>query len=352
MNPERKDRMRFLCFGLGAIGTYIGGSLLDAGDEVVFIEKTAAFEKVKHQGLHLVRNDRTIHIPRIAVASSIAGALEVGEFDAAILAVKSFDTVSVMNEIAPYKAHFPPVLCLQNGVENEELIAQTVGPEHVIGGSITSAVGRVDIANAVVEKVRGVGIETGHPLSARLIEHFKRAGLRTRGYDDRRSLKWSKMLTNLQANALPAILRWTPYQVYSNPLTYSIECAEIQEAFTVMKKMGIQVVDLPGTPVRVWVNAMTHWPQSVSRPLIARLMSAGRGNKLPSFHIDLYAGKKQSEVVFLNGVVARFAKSNNVPAPVNTALTQILTGMADGSIPFERFNDHPEEVKRRIEEIS
>ena len=345
------DRMRFLCFGLGAIGTYIGGSLLDAGDEVVFIEHSHDLDIIRGQGLRLKLKERTITIPRIAVASSIAGALAIGEFDAAILAVKSFDTASVLSEIQPLREHFPPILCLQNGVENEDLIAETIG-QKVIGGSVTSAIGRVNIADAVVEKSRGVGIESTHPLSEKLIEHFNRAGLKTVGYANRGSLKWSKMLTNLQANAVPAILRWTPYQVLSNPLTYGIECAALKEALAVMKSLGIEVVDLPGTPVRPWISAMTRWPEWLSRPLLARVLGAGRGGKLPSLHIDLYAGRKQSEVIFLNGAVARIAKEQGISAPVNTVLTETLSGLAQGQIPFERLNDHPEELKRLIEEQS
>jgi len=342
--------MRFLCFGLGAIGTYIGGSLLAAGDEVVFIERSSAIDGVAQQGIKLKLKDRSLSIPSVKIAGSIQAALELGKFDAAILAVKSFDTASILDEIRPFNAQFPPVLCLQNGVENEGLIAGLIGEENVIGGSVTSAISRVGIGDAIVEKSRGVGIESTHPLSAALIKHFNRAGLKTVGYANRGSLKWSKMLTNLQANAVPAILHWTPYQVLSNPLTYSIECSALREALAVMHKLGIEVVNLPGTPVRPWISAMTKFPEWLSRPLIARVLGSGRGDKLPSLLIDLYAGKKLNEVVFLNGAVVRFAKANGLSAPVNAVLTETLVGMAQGVLPFERFNDHPEMLSHLIEE--
>ncbi len=350
MRSEAVLPMRFLCFGLGAIGTYIGGSLLDAGDEVVFIERLTSIKNVEQQGIELKLKDRTVSIPSVKIVGSVQAALDLGKFDVAILAVKSFDTASILDEIRPFKEIFPPVLCLQNGVENEGLIAEVIGEEKVIGGSVTSAISRAGIGDALVEKSRGVGIESTHPLSEDLIEHFNRAGLRTVGYANRGSLKWSKMLTNLQANALPAILHWTPTQVLSNPLTYAIECAALREALAVMQKLGIKVVNLPGTPVRPWIIAMTEFPEWLSRPLIARLLGSGRGDKLPSLHIDLYAGKKQNEVVFLNGAVVRFAKANGLSAPVNTVLSQTLEGMAQGALPFERFNNHPEVLRNLIEE--
>lgn len=341
--------LRFLCFGLGAIGSYIGGSLAAAGDEVVFVERFASNEK---QEIQLRQVDNTLVRSSVKVVSSVQAALKTGPFAAALLAVKSFDTLSVLAEIQPYKDCFPPILCLQNGVENEGLIAERMGAEKVIGGSVTSAIRRVDIGNAIVEKSRGVGIESTHPLSHELIEHFNRAGLNAVGYAQRDSLKWSKLLTNLQANALPAILNWTPYQVLSHPATYAIECSALREALAVMQAMGIEVVNLPGTPVKPWVTVMTRFPEGLSRPLIARLLGGARGGKMPSFYIDLHLGKKQSEVVFLNGAVVRFASKLRLTAPVNTVLTQVLSGMAMGTLPFERFNQHLEQLQQLIKEQS
>jgi len=224
-----------------------------------------------------------------------------------------------------------------------------VGWERVIGASVTSAVRRLDQGKAVVEKDRGIGIQSTHPLSHDLIPVLTRAGVNARGYHDLASMKWSKMLTNLQANALPAILNWAPAKVLSNPVTYGIECAAMREAAQVMKRMNLVMVNLPGAPVKPWVKPMTQWPERVSRPLLARLLGAGRGGKMPSLHIDLYAGKKQSEVVFLNGAVVRFAEKYGLEAPVNQELTEVLTGMASGERPFESYNDHPERILEEIE---
>lgn len=340
--------MRYLCFGMGAIGTYIGGSLAAAGHDLIFVVRQGDATK---QEIRLDFRYKTLR-SEVQVANSISTAMQYGPFDAAFLAVKSFDTPSVLNDIDPFRSDFPAIVCLQNGVENESQIANVVGWERVIGASVTSAVRRLDQGKAVVEKDRGIGIQSTHPLSHDLITLLMRAGVKAHGYQDLASMKWSKLLTNLQANALPAILNWAPAKVLSNPVTYGIECAAMREATQVMKKMNLVMVNLPGAPVKPWVKLMTQWPESVSRPLLARLLGAGRGGKMPSLHIDLYAGKKQSEVVFLNGAVVRFAEKYGLEAPVNQELTEVLTGMASGELPFERYNDHPErileEIKARI----
>ncbi len=63
-------------------------------------------------------------------------------------------------------AELPPALCLQNGVENEARIAAALGAERVIYGTVTSAVGRKGPGHIVLERLRGVGVAAGHPLSA------------------------------------------------------------------------------------------------------------------------------------------------------------------------------------------
>lgn len=342
--------MRFLCFGLGAIGTYIGGSLLDAGDEVVFIERAESIPYIHENGIRLLTTERKIRLQNVKVVSSIDEAMGEQEFDCCILAVKSFDTAGVLETIRPYAEKFPPILCLQNGVENEILIEAALGKAKVIGGSVTSAVSRMGVGEAEVEKFRGVGIENSHAISSMLIEHFIRAGLRGVGYPCRADLKWSKLLTNLQANAVSAILNWTPSMVFHDPVSYHIEVTAMKEAVRVMHAIGAKVVNLPGTPVKPWVDAMVRWPEWISRPVIGQLLGKGRGAKMPSFHIDLYAGRKQSEVIFLNGAVCRFGEKNSIPTPVNQVLTETLVTLAEQRMERSTFENKPDLLMKKIEE--
>ena len=62
--------------------------------------------------------------------------MQQGPFDIAIFAMKSFDTAAALEEIKPYLAKMPPVLCLQNGVDNEPAIAAVLGSDHVIAGTV------------------------------------------------------------------------------------------------------------------------------------------------------------------------------------------------------------------------
>ncbi|MHB8089860.1 MAG: ketopantoate reductase family protein [Anaerolineaceae bacterium] len=336
--------LKAICFGMGAIGTYIGGSLAAHGANVTFIEKKEFIRNAEASGIHLNINGHEIHVPKINITSDVRQAISGEPADVALLAVKSNDTASVLDLLTGLENEFPPILCLQNGVENEGLIARKLGEEKVIGGSITSAVGRSGLGNIKLEKLRGVGIETGHSISQTLIDWFNLSGLRAKGYESRADMKWSKMLTNLLANATSAILNWTPAQVYSHPLTWRIELEQIREAMEVMRRMHIHLVDLPGTPVKPLMLLLKNLPAGMSRNLIGAPLAKGRGEKMPSFHIDLYSGKTTSEVTYLNGAVSRYASKVGVKSPVNNGLYQLLEQMAIGKISKEQFAGQPEKL--------
>ena len=57
--------MKFLFLGAGAIGTYVGGSLAAAGDEVTFIERPETAAVIAEHGLKVQRSALAATWPRI-----------------------------------------------------------------------------------------------------------------------------------------------------------------------------------------------------------------------------------------------------------------------------------------------
>lgn len=331
----------FLCFGVGAIGTYIGGSLAAAGHKVVFVERPGVAEEVRRRGITLGLRGASVRVESPLLVDSIESALPYGPFDAAILAVKSFDTQSVLDSILPHSASLPPILSFQNGVENEPLIAHAIGEEKVIAGTVTTAVGRNGPGDIVVERLRGIGIATSHPFGARLVPVMDQAGLKAKGYPNPAAMKWSKMITNLITNSTSAILNMTPAEIFAHPGLYQVEARQLLEALKVMDALNIPVVDLPSTPVRLLAWIVTNLPRSLSRVLLNQAVGKGRGGKMPSFHIDLYSGRGKSEVDFLNGAVNRAGIKKNIATPVNRKLNEILSGMTRAEIAREEYAGNP-----------
>jgi 2-dehydropantoate 2-reductase len=344
--------MKILSFGAGAIGTYIGGSLALAGHQVVFVEQPQAAEALRSSGLRLnlgldVRRagqaEYNLAAPRVEFSTSLGEAMGRGPFDVALFALKSYDTPAALEGMRPFSGQLPPILCLQNGVENEAAIAALVGSGNVIAGTVTSAVGRRGIGDITLEKLRGVGVAGGHALSKQLVGALDGAFLNARLFARAADMKWSKMLTNLLANPTSAILDMSAAEVFAHPGLYRLEIAQLSECLAVMKARGVSVVDLPGTPVRALALA-TRLPLWLSKPLLSRAAGAGRGAKMPSFHIDLYSGRGKSEVDYLHGAVVRGGEKYGVPTPVNRLLTETLLGLTEGRIPLDRFAHQPEKL--------
>jgi 2-dehydropantoate 2-reductase len=333
--------MRMLVFGAGAIGTYIGGSLALAGEDVAFLERPEVSSQLLKTGLRLglPTGEQVIENPKIY--SSVAEAFSDKSYDLAILAVKGFDTAGMLEMVRPFIEKMPPVLCFQNGVENEPAIAVVLGENRVIRGTVTTAIGRRGLGDIKVERLRGTGIDLQHPLSAQILAAGNRAGLSMLGYPNGLAMKWSKMMTNLMGNATSAILNWPPGQVYAHPALFEVERRQLREVLSVMDAQGIPVVDLPGTPARLLAFAIQILPSSICRPLLIKAVGGGRGAKMPSFQIDLYQGRGQSEVDWLNGAVIRAGQKSGVKTPVNALLCDVLLRLTSGEWKKEDFADNP-----------
>ena len=125
--------MNVLVFGAGAIGTYFGGSLALAGHNIVFVEQPIMVEQLRERGLRLdltiderreTKNAFVIEPRSFVIEPSLEEALKFGPFDVALFALKSFDTAAALEGMKPFAEKLPPILCLSNGVENEQAIAR------------------------------------------------------------------------------------------------------------------------------------------------------------------------------------------------------------------------------------
>lgn len=360
LSQSPNGKLNVLVFGAGAIGTYIGGSLALAGHQLVLVDRPKAVDELRERGLRLDLTldgrRKTKEVYRIEpasfrIVSSLEDALRYGPFDVALFALKSYDTPAALEDMKPYAEKLPPVLCLSNGVSNEPAIAEVLGNDKVIYGTVTSAVRRRGAGDIVLEKLRGVGVAQGHPLSEKLNNALDQAYLNSKLFDDPASMKWSKMLTNLLANPTSAILDMTAGEVFADKDLYKLEIEMLRECLAVMKAQGIEVVDLPGTPVRALAYATT-LPLWISKPFLARAAGAGRGAKMPSFHIDLHSGRGKSEVEYLHGAIVRAGEKFNVSTPVNRVLTETLVALTNQAIPIDEFAHKPRKLLDRVQRAS
>ena len=234
-----------------------------------------------------------------------------------------------------------PVVVVEVGITGKALRAGAVALRAI------DPVGRRAAGDIVLEKLRGIGVAKGHPLSEKLKMTLDEAHLNSGLFDDAASMKWSKLLTNLTANPTSAILDLTASEVFANKDLFQLEIEMLRECLAVMEAQKLEVVDLPGTPVRALAFA-TALPSWLSKPLLSRAAGAGRGAKMPSFHIDLHSGRGKSEVEYLHGAVVRAGEKFGVPTPVNKVLTETLVALTNKEIPLDEFARQPEKLLLKV----
>ena len=128
MNKNKK----ILIYGTGAVGGYYGGMLVKASYDVTFVARGKNYEVLKENGLTLIREGKKERLP-IKVFNSTK---DLGIFDYVLICVKSTDTKEAAENIIHNVGKNTTVTSFQNGIENEEIIAATVGQEHVIGTNV------------------------------------------------------------------------------------------------------------------------------------------------------------------------------------------------------------------------
>ncbi len=338
-----ENSKRILVVGAGAIGGYVGGSLGAAGHDVTFLCRPDTAGMIRKEGLRITGpdSDRKLHP---GIVETPVEAFETGEFHLLILAVKRYDTEDAVGPFRPFTARLPPILNLQNGIGAEEDLSAFLSAESIIPGTVTTAVGRPKPNEIVVERYRGVGIAGDHQDAGIWAGELLRAGLGARYFADAKSMKWSKLLTNLLANPLSAILDMSPAEIFSDLRLFRLEMLQLREAIAVMRSLGAGVVDLPGTPVRLLAFCANYLPVSSAKLLLSRALIKGRGSKMPSFHGDLHGKRGKSEVGYLHGAVVREGARLGVPTPVNALLANTLSAMIAGEIEIEKFKHRPDRL--------
>jgi 2-dehydropantoate 2-reductase len=348
--------MDVLIYGAGAVGGYLGAKLALAGHGVTVVDRPETIAAINSDGLLITQGGETRRAPVRAVSSLPAAFDATPDFDLILFGMKAYDVAGAADQLAAVCPSPAQVMGIQNGIGVEEIIAGRFGAGRTLAGTVTIPISRVGPTHLLVEREgRGLGIAPLEPgLSvAGWVDMFRGASLNAGALPDYRSMKWSKAFLNVMGNAASAILNRPPAELYRLDAIFDLEMRMLREMLAVMKALGLSVVNLPGASARPLARSLAYAPRFLLRLVFNQVIVHGRGDKMPSFHIDLAGGKGRSEVVFHNGAIAEAGRRAGVAAPVNQALNDVLLKLARGEVARAEFDGHPDrllEVVRRYEQ--
>jgi 2-dehydropantoate 2-reductase len=286
-----------LVVGAGGVGGYFGGLLARAGEPVAFMARGPHLEALQAQGgvrLH------TVHGELFAPARALGAPDEPAEL--VLFTVKAYDTETAAARIVPAVGPQTVILSLQNGVDNEEVLAARFGPERVWGG--TAYIFAAIEAPGVVRQTGGprairFGAWAGRGLTDRLRAweaRFRAAGFEAEALADILPEKWSKFIFICALAGVSALTRLPLGEVRASPPTWALFRGLLEEGVAVARARG---VPLP--------------PDLVDRH--AALAEAQPPDSRASLATDLLAGRRL-EVEALHGTLVRYGREAGVPTPL------------------------------------
>ncbi|GAA2235197.1 MULTISPECIES: ketopantoate reductase family protein [Kitasatospora] len=329
--------MRYIIIGAGAIGGTIGGRLYEGGFEVVLVARGAHGAALRTGGLRFSTPEgvRALPIPTVPGPAEI----ELRSGDVLVLAVKSQHTEGVLAEWAPRPVtgtaggprtagEVLPIVCAQNGVENERLALRHF--RRVYGMCLwmpTSHLepGRVSASGAPLSGILRLGRypsgsdDTARQVSADLEKSLFAAPVS----DEVMRWKYGKLLGNV-ANALEAVAG----PIRQEPLLAVLRRAQ-QEYEAVLHAAGIPYATAEE-------QAADRGDRVELQPLEGEERIGGSSAQ------SLVRGTGSIETDYLNGEVVLLGRLHGVPTPVNEALQRLAgefarTGRPAGSLTPEEF---------------
>ena len=299
--------MKVCIVGCGAVGGLFAANLAQLDDVEVWAydldpDHVAA---INEGGLRLSGAGEVVGQVQ---ATTDAGKLP--DCDFGLVATKSMHTASAVSDAFPALAN-ASVASVQNGVGNEEAIAERLGK--VIRGT-TFPAGRVVEPGHVQWDVKGdttLGPFEPSPAPAEEIELLAdactRAGMPTQAVADARGPQWRKLIFNASTNPIGALTHLSHGRVCEREDLRRIVTGLVDEGKAVATAMGIE---LDADPEELIDHA--------AKPEVAYDHKA-------SMLQDVEA-RRQTEIDYLNGGIVRFGEEHGVPTPLNAAITSLIHG--------------------------
>jgi len=230
--------------------------------------------------------------------------------DYGIVAARGMDTRNAIAGAAHLFDEKSAVCSIQNGVGNEEILAEYVS--HVIRGT-TFAAGRVPEPGQVIYEITGetwLGpFEPAHTPMKKVEElaaTLNRAGMETIALEDARGVQWTKLIFTSSTFPVEALTLLHHRAATLFRPTGELLNSLLEEGGAVARALGIQLHHDPKDAVR------------------ARAQAPGKHQA--SMMQDVLAGRA-TEIDFMNGAIVRSGEQAGVPTPLNRTLWALIKGI-------------------------
>jgi 2-dehydropantoate 2-reductase len=299
--------VRVCIVGCGAVGSLFAAHLATLEGEVevwAYDVVQAHVDAINRDGLRI-----TGRADVLGAVNARSDPSEIPPCEFGIVATKAMYTSDAIAATAHLFAG-GAVCSVQNGVGNEELIAERV--ERVIRGT-TFPAGHV-VAPGVVEMDTAgdtwIGPFEPRPASMteveRLADAMTRGGMPAKALADARGAQWTKLIFNAASNPLGALTGLTHGRLCAIPDARRLIGGLVAEGVAVAAALGITLDSDPDQLIDHAAKVAYDHRASMLQDVIAR---------------------RATEIDALNGGIVRFGREAGVPTPLNEAIVALIEGV-------------------------
>lgn len=298
--------MRIAVVGAGALGLYYGALLQRGGNDVVFLLRRD-YDAITSSGLTVKSINGDFHLDRVSGALTPG---EIGVVDLVLVGLKTTANSYFSELISPLVGEGTYILTLQNGLGNEETLAELFGADRIIGGVAFLCSNRGE--PGVVEHLGAGRIEIGAFSGASerfitlLADTFTAAGVDCRVVSDLMLARWKKLVWNIPFNTLSSLMDISVDRLLANRYTRKL-----------LREIMIEVIDAANAQ-----GLSQNIEQGYADAMIS--FTEGMGSYLPSMLIDRREGRKlELEAIMARPIV--LGEEKGVPLPRTSTVHSLLS---------------------------
>jgi len=305
------NKYRFGVLGVGPVGGIMAAHLAKAGHDVTLIDVMKAhMDEIKKSGLSVTGfKEMNVSFPKNNICYGI-DELKDKDVDVLFISVKA----SILPQILPMlKQVVKPgmtFIALQNGLDNEELIADAFGKENTLrivvnyaGNLIDNGKVRMSFFNA--PNHIGMIDPKAEKKAKELAEVITAADMETEFTSEIKKYEWEKIILNAALSPVCALTRRTMKQMMEFEDTRNLAESILREGIEVAAANGI------------------HFKPDFLEFCMGYLDKAGHHRT--SMHVDIEK-KNPTEITFINDKIVKYGKAKGIPTPINSTIVSLIRG--------------------------
>lgn len=292
--------------GAGPVGSIMAAYLAKNGENIFLVDiKEDLIDAIKNDGITITGKSSRFNA-RVKGAGNFTASLGRFKPDLIFIAVKANYLDPLLEEIKMIYKPEQKMLVIQNGIDNEDKIAEKFGTDAVMRFVINYAgmivkPGEVKLSFFHPPNYLGVMSEKNKELGKEISELLTDAGLETLFVEDIKRFEWKKTILNAALMPVCATTGLTMKEAMTTDETRYLCEKILDESIRVAKKLGYEYGD------------------DFFESSLAYL--SGAGQHKPSTSLDLEAG---NPIEYIFQPIIDYGKKLGAPTPYLESLTKVM----------------------------